>query len=558
MAITEARPQAAPGGAPHHAAPRQHPIMEWLTTTDHKKIGIMYLVNSFFWFGVAGLLAVFVRSELAQPGEQFFTSQQYNQLFTMHGTTMIFLFVIPMLAGFGNYLVPLQIGALDMAFPRVNALSLWILPLAGILLYSGYLTGAGVPDAGWTSYAPISERASGLGIDLWVTALLLIGTSSILGAVNFIATIFKMRAPGMTMFRMPMFTWTMLVTSLLVLLATPVIASALAMLFIDRNLGGSFFDPSRGGNPIMWQNIFWFYSHPAVYVMILPGMGIVSEILPVFSRKPLFGYKAFVFATVGIGALGFSVWAHHMFTTGAVLLPFFSIMTFLIAVPTGVKMFNWIGTMWKGKLSFPTPMLFAVGFLTMFLIGGIDGVAMASPPVDFHFQDTYWVVAHIHYVLFGGSVFAVYAGLYFWWPKFTGKKLNEGLGKLHFWMHFIGFNVTFMVMHLLGLVGMPRRIADYLPSANWGPMNTLSTVGAFLIAFSTVPFLANVILTARRKDRDPEDPWEANSLEWYTTSPPPAHNFDSLPPIRSERPLFDLRHAEEVAVHSDATTTGAR
>jgi cytochrome c oxidase subunit 1 len=287
-------------------------------------------------------------------------------------------------------------------------------------------------------------------------------------------------------------------------------------------------------------------------------MGIVSEILPVFSRKPLFGYKAFVFATVGIGALGFSVWAHHMFTTGAVLLPFFSIMTFLIAVPTGVKMFNWIGTMWKGKLSFPTPMLFAVGFLTMFLIGGIDGVAMASPPVDFHFQDTYWVVAHIHYVLFGGSVFAVYAGLYFWWPKFTGKKLNEGLGKLHFWMHFIGFNVTFMVMHLLGLVGMPRRISDYLPSANWGSMNTLSTVGAFLIAFSTVPFLANVILTARRKDRDPEDPWEANSLEWHTTSPPPAHNFDSLPPIRSERPLFDLRHAEEVAVHSDATTTGAR
>jgi cytochrome c oxidase subunit 1 len=557
MAITEARPEAAPPGGGPQAAPRRHPIMEWLTTTDHKKIGIMYLVNSYFWFGVAGLLAVFMRSELARPGQQFFDSAQFNQLFTMHGTTMIFLFIIPMLAGFGNYIVPLQIGALDMAFPRVNALSLWMLPLAGLLLYSGYLAGS-VADAGWTTYAPIGERTSGIGIDLWVVALLLIGTSSILGGVNFITTIFKMRAPGMTMFRMPMFTWTMLVTSLLVVLATPVIASALCMLFIDRNLGGSFFDPSRGGNAILWQNVFWFYSHPAVYVMILPGMGIVSEILPVFSRKPLFGYKAFVFATVGIGALGFSVWAHHMFTTGAVLLPFFSFMTFLIAVPTGVKMFNWIGTMWRGKLSFTTPMLFAIGFLAMFLVGGIDGVAMASPPVDFHLQDTYWVVAHIHYVLFGGSVFAVYAGLYYWWPKWTGKKLNETLGKVHFWMQFIGFNITFAPMHLVGLFGMPRRVSDYLPSAGWEGINTLETAGAFLIAFSTVPFLANVLVTSRRKDRDPEDPWEANSLEWYTSSPPPAHNFDSLPPIRSERPLFDLRHADEVAVHPDATRTGAR
>jgi cytochrome c oxidase subunit 1 len=559
MAITEARPEAATSGSPAIGYQR-HPIWEWLTTTDHKKIGIMYLVNSYIFFGVAGLLAMFIRTELAQPGTQFFNEQQFNELFTMHGTTMIFLFVIPILAGFANYIVPLQIGALDMAFPRVNALSFWMLPLAGVILYSGYLVG-GTACAGWTEYPPLSEQgctgatSGGIGADLWIIALLLIGTSSILGAVNFITTIFNMRAPGMTMFRMPMFCWTMLVTSLLVLLATPVFASALVMLLIDRNLGGSFFDPTNGGIAVMWQNIFWFYSHPAVYVMVLPGMGIVSEILPVFSRKPLFGYKAFVFATAGIGALGFSVWAHHMFATGTVLLPFFSLMTFLIAVPTGVKFFNWISTMWKGKLTFATPMLFAVGFLTMFLIGGVDGVFLASPPVDFALHDTYWVIAHIHYVLFGGSVFAVYAGFYYWFPKFTGKKLNEGLGKLHFWLQFIGFNLTFFPMHILGLLGMPRRVQDYLPLHDWTGINQLETLGAYIIAVSTAPFLANIVLTMRRKTRDQENPWDANTLEWATSSPPPPHNFDSLPEIHSERPLFDLHHADELAVHADATTT---
>jgi cytochrome c oxidase subunit 1 len=560
MAITQARPQAAADAA-HGISPRRHPIAEWLTTTDHKKIGIMYLVNSYFWFGVAGLLAVFVRAELAQPGTQFFGEERYNQLFTMHGTTMIFLFVIPILAGFGNYIVPLQIGALDMAFPRVNALSFWMLPLAGIVLYSSYLLG-GPADAGWTQYAPLSEgvgaQGNSIGIDLWIIALLLVGTASILGAVNFITTIFNMRAPGMTMFRMPLFTWTILVTSLLVLLATPVFTSALVMLLIDRNLGGSFFNPANGGIAVLWQNVFWFYSHPAVYVMVLPGMGIISDVLPVFSRKPLFGYKAFVFATAGIGALGFSVWAHHMFVTGQVLLPFFSIMTFLIAVPTGVKFFNWIATMVKGEITFSTAMLFAVGFLTMFLIGGIDGVFLASPPVDFALTETYWVVAHIHYVLFGGSVFAVYAGFYYWFPKFSGRKLKEGLGKLHFWLQFIGFNMTFFSMHILGLLGMPRRIQDYAPLKDWIGLNQFQTAGALLIALSTAPFLANVVMTLRRKDRDPEDPWEANTLEWYTTSPPPAHNFDSLPEIHSERPLFDLRHADELTVDPDATTTGAR
>ncbi|MFL5793786.1 MAG: cytochrome c oxidase subunit I [Actinomycetota bacterium] len=560
MAITEARPEAAADQA-HGVSPRRHPIVEWLTTTDHKKIGIMYLVNSYFWFGVAGLLAVFIRAELAEPGTQFFGEERYNQLFTMHGTTMIFLFIIPILAGFGNYIVPLQIGALDMAFPRVNALSFWMLPLAGITLYSSYLLG-GPADAGWTEYAPLSEgvgaQGNSIGIDLWIVALLLVGTASILGAVNFITTIFNMRAPGMTMFRMPLFTWTILVTSLLVLLATPVFTSALVMLLIDRNLGGSFFNPANGGIAILWQNVFWFYSHPAVYVMVLPGMGIISDVLPVFSRKPLFGYKAFVFATAGIGALGFSVWAHHMFVTGQVLLPFFSIMTFLIAVPTGVKFFNWIATLVKGQITFSTAMLFAIGFLTMFLIGGIDGVFLASPPVDFALTETYWVVAHIHYVLFGGSVFAVYAGFYYWFPKFSGRKLKEGLGKLHFWLQFIGFNLTFFSMHILGLLGMPRRIQDYAPLKDWVGLNQLQTAGALLIALSTAPFLANVVMTIRRKDRDPEDPWEGNTLEWYTTSPPPAHNFDSLPEIHSERPLFDLRHADELTVHSDATTTGAR
>src|SRR6478672_7179699 len=521
-------------------------LYEWVTTTDHKRIGILYIVNSFIFFFLGGLLALGIRTELARPGLQLVgDAALYNQLFTMHGSVMIFLFIIPILAGFGNYVVPLQIGAPDMAFPRINALSFWMLPLGGILLFLGFVTG-GAAQAGWTSYTPLSEdmplAATGTGQDLWIMALVLIGTSSILGSVNFLVTIFKMRAPGMTLFRMPILVWTVLVTSVLVLMATPVFTSALIMLFIDRNYGGHFFDPSTGGNAILWQNVFWFYSHPAVYIMVLPAMGIISEVLPVFSRKPLFGYKAFVFATAAIGALGFSVWAHHMFTTGAVYLPFFSFMTFLIAVPTGVKMFNWILPMWRGRLSFATRLLFALGFLTMFLIGGINGAFSAAVPVDFALHDTYWVVAHLHYVLFGGSVFGVMAGLYYWFPKMTGRMLDERLGKIQFLIMFVGFNLTFFPMHQLGLMGMPRRIADYASNAGWNDLNLAASIGGFMIAASMLPLIWNVFSSLRGGRIAGDDPWEANTLEWATSSPPPPYNFDHLPEIRSERPLFDVRH----------------
>jgi cytochrome c oxidase subunit I len=532
--------------APATSATYRGGLYDWLTTTDHKKIGIMYVINSFIFFMIGGVLALGVRAELAQPGLQFLKDEHlYNELFTMHATLMIFMFIIPMLAGLGNYAVPLMIGAPDMAFPRINALSLWMLPLAGILLLSGFLSG-GTAVAGWTSYPPLSEdgplRSPGAGQDLWIVGVILIGTSSILGGINFLVTIFKMRAPGMTLFRMPIMVWTVLVTSVLVVMATPVITSALVMLFIDRNYGGTFFLPEFGGSAVLYQNIFWFYSHPAVYVMVLPAMGVISEVLPVFSRKPLFGFKAFIFATAGIGALGFSVWAHHMFTTGAVFLPFFSLMTFMIAVPTGVKMFNWVFTLFRGQLTFSTPLIFAIGFLTMFLIGGINGAFSASVPVDFALHDTYWVVAHLHYVLFGGSVFGVFAGIYYWFPKMTGRMLDEGLGKVQFVLMFIGFNLTFFPMHMLGLAGMPRRIADYSSNAGWNDWNLAATIGGFLIAASILPFLWNVFVSLRNGKIAGDDPWEGNTLEWATSSPPPPYNFDHLPEIRSERPVFDARH----------------
>ncbi|MEP7215549.1 MAG: cytochrome c oxidase subunit I [Anaerolineaceae bacterium] len=516
-------------------------VLDWITTVDHKKLGILYLYTSLFFFAVGGVLALLVRTQLAVADNHFVDNHVYNQIFTMHASAMLFLFIIPIWAGFGNYLVPLQIGALDMAFPRINALSYWLFPPAGLIMFSGFLVNGGAAQAGWTAYSPLAKTL-GTGMDLWIIAVAMLGVSSTIGAANFLVTMFRMRAPGMTMFRMPIFCWTMLVTSVLSLLATPVLASALVMIFIDRNFGGNFFDPNGGGNAVLWQNVFWFYSHPAVYIMILPGMGIVSEILPVFSRKPLFGYKAFIFATMGIGALGFSVWAHHMFTTGAVLKPWFGFMTGLIGVPTGVKMFNWLGTLWRGQITFEPPMLFALGFLSMFLIGGINGAFSAAVPVDFAIHDTYFVVAHIHYVLFGGSVFAVFGGLYYWFPKIWGRKLNERMGQLHFALMFIGFNLAFFPMHLLGLDGMPRRIATYNDYNNWQTLNMISTMGAFLIGVSMFPFIAAVVMAFLRPKDQPNDPWEANTLEWATTSPPPVHNFDEIPEIHSERPLFDLRH----------------
>ncbi|HET7686657.1 MAG TPA: cytochrome c oxidase subunit I [Candidatus Limnocylindria bacterium] len=540
MATTTLTPQAE--------SYRRSWVLDWLTTVDHKKIGILYIVNSFLFFFAAGILALVIRTELMVPGLQFLDEPTYNQAFTMHGTIMIFLFVVPILSGFANYIVPLMLGAPDMAFPRINALSFWMLPLGGGLIFSGYLFG-GAAAEGWTGYAPLTSDAerfsASVGTDLWILGLVFVGTSSILGSVNFITTIFKMRAPGMTLFRMPIFVWTVLVTAVLILLATPVLTAGLIALFIDRNYGGSFFDPAAGGNPILWQHIFWFFGHPEVYIVILPAMGVVSEILPVFSRKPLFGYRAFVYATVGIGLLSFSVWAHHMFTTGKVFLPFFAFMTTLIGIPTGVKMFNWMATMWRGSISFTTPMLFAIGFITMFLIGGISGVMLASPAIDFHMQDTYFVVAHLHYVFFGGSVFGIFAASYFWFPKMFGRRLNERLGKIHFWIHFIGFNLAFFPMHSLGILGMPRRVADYSPDAGWTIYNLVSTVGAFMIAVSIIPFLINVVATLINGERVGDDPWEANTLEWATTSPPPPYNFDTLPPIRSERPVFDLRHKHD-------------
>ncbi|MEO6714861.1 MAG: cytochrome c oxidase subunit I [Mycobacteriales bacterium] len=538
-------------------AKKRSAVLDYLTTTDHKKIGVMYLWFSFGMFLVGGLFALIVRTQLANPDGGFVDRDTYNQMFTMHGSIMLFLFIIPIWNGWGNYIVPLQIGALDMAFPRINALSFWMLPVGAVTILSGYFTKDGFAANGWTEYQPIASshaqaQSPGSGTDLWIIGVLIITIASSLGAINFLVTIFKMRAPGMTMFRMPVFTWNIAVTSILALLAAPVLMSALSMAFIDRNYGGSFFDPNFGGDAILWQNLFWFYSHPAVYIMILPAFGLISEVLPVFSRKPLFGYKAFVFATMAIGALGFSVWAHHMFTTGAVLLGFFAFMTSLIAIPTGVKFFNWLATLWRGQLSFPPPMVFALGFLSMFLIGGINGMFTAQPPIDYALHDTYWVVAHIHYVLFGGSVFAVYSAFYFWFPKVTGRFLNERLGYIHFALTFLGFNLTFFPMHLLGLAGMPRRIAEYAQNPQWQGANVTATVGAFLIAISTLPFIYNVLRSMRYGAPAGSDPWEGNSLEWWTTSPPPVYNFASLPPIRSERPVLDMRLEAEARARLEA------
>jgi len=531
-------------------------VVKWITSTDHKTIGYMYLATSFFFFVIGGLMALLIRAELFEPGLQVVQSnEQYNQLFTMHGTIMLLLFATPLFAGFANVIMPLQIGAPDVAFPRVNMFAYWLYLFGGLIATAGFLTPQGAASFGWFAYAPLSNAiySPGLGADLWVFGLALGGFGTILGAVNFITTIVTMRAPGMTMFRMPIFTWNTLVTSMLVIIAFPPFASALLALGADRVLGAQIFNPDHGG-AILWQHLFWFFGHPEVYIIALPFFGIISEIIPVFSRKPLFGYHGMVYATIAIAALSVSVWAHHMYVTGAVLLPFFAFMTMLIAVPTGVKFFNWIGTMWRGKISLDTPMLWAIGFLITFLFGGLTGVILSAPTLDFPVSDSYFVVAHFHYVVFGTVVFAMFAGFYFWWPKMTGKMLNEPLGKLHFWLLFIGFHATFLVQHWLGARGMPRRYVDYLPEDGFTWMNQLSTAGSFLLAISTLPFLWNVYRTARKAPKVTiDDPWEyGNSLEWATSCPPPRHNFTSIPRIRSERPAFDLHHPEVAKIDQAA------
>jgi cytochrome c oxidase subunit 1 len=521
-------------------------IVGWLTTTDHKRIGHLYLITTFVWFLFGGLLALIMRAELARPGLQFVSVEQYNQLFTMHGTIMLLMFATPLFVGFANVIMPLQIGAADVAFPRMNMLSYWLYIFGALMATAGFLTPGGAASFGWTAYAPLSstEFSPGLGSDLWVMGLAVSGIGTILGGVNFITTILCMRAPGMTMFRMPIFTWNVLLTSILVLLAFPPFAAALLGLQADRRFGALIFAPENGG-AMLWQHLFWFFGHPEVYILALPFFGIVTEILPVFSRKPVFGYKGLIAATIAIAALSVAVWAHHLYATGQVFLPFFSFMTFLIGVPTGVKFFNWIGTMWGGSVSFDTPMLWVLGFLITFLFGGLTGIILASPPLDFAVSASYFVVAHFHYVIFGTVVFAMFGGFYFWWPKMTGRMLNEPLGKIHFWTLFFGFHITFLIQHWLGIVGMPRRYADYLATDGFTGMNMISTVGAFLLAFSNIPFFVNVWITRKSPLVGVDDPWGyGGSLEWATSCPPPRHNFTSIPRIRSERPAFDLHHPE--------------
>jgi cytochrome c oxidase subunit I len=518
----------------------------WLSSTDHKVIGHMYLITSFFFFLSAGIMALLVRAQLLGPDQHLMSDQQYNELFTMHGAIMLLLFATPLFVGFANELLPLQIGAPDVAFPRLNLLSYYLFLFGGLIVLSGFLAPGGAASFGWYAYAPLNGApfSPGMGSDLWIMGLALSGLGTILGAVNFTTTIFCMRAPGMTMFRMPIFTWNALLTSILVLLAFPVLAAALLVLEAGRRLGAQVFTAASGG-ALLWQHLFWFFGHPEVYILALPFFGIATEIIPVFSRKPLFGYKTLIAATISIAGLSMTVWAHHMFSTGAVLLPFFSFMSLLIAIPTGIKFFNWAGTMWRGQLTFEAPMLYAIGFLVTFLFGGITGVILASPPMNFAVTDSYFVVAHFHYVLAGTVLFAMFAGFYFWWPKMTGKMLSPRLGKVQFWLMFTGFHMTFLVQHWTGVQGQVRRTANYpdLPG-DVTTLNIISTVGSWILALSILMFLWNVYVTSRFGQKvTGEDPWGyASSLEWATSCPPPRHNFYRMPRIRSERPAFDLHY----------------
>jgi cytochrome c oxidase subunit 1/cytochrome c oxidase subunit I+III len=519
------------------AAPQTERLLSWIATVDHKRVGILYLVTTLFFFCVGGIEAMLMRLQLARPENAFLSPEAYNQLFTMHGTTMVFLVVMPLLTGFANYLVPLMIGAHDVAFPRLNALSYWLLLFGGLLLYFSFIAG-GAPNAGWFSYPPLSEHqySSSPGVDYWALSLLVLGIGTIVSAVNLIVTIVTMRRESLAVGRLPLFVWMVLVNSFLMLAALPALNASLVMLLVDRILGGHFFVPTGtstgvtgGGSPILWQHFFWSFGHPEVYIMVLPAFGIISEVIPVFSRKPIFGYEFVAGSTVAIALLSYGVWAHHMFAVGLghAMDSAFSAASLLIAVPTGVKIFNWIATMWGGSIRFTTSMLFAIGFLVMFTMGGVTGVMVAVVPIDWQVTDTYFIVAHMHYVLFGGTAFAVMAGVYYWFPKMSGRMLDERLGQVHFWLTVIGFNLTFFDQHLLGLMGMPRRVFTYPALPWWGALNMLSTIGAALLGLSVLVFLWNVMVSVRHGAVAGDNPWNGWTLEWSTTSPPPAWNFDS-------------------------------
>jgi cytochrome c oxidase subunit 1 len=551
MTVVAERGHVVHDPAEHHEGPTG--LLKWMTSTDHKVIGMNYMYTSLIMFLLAGLMALAIRLQLTSPtgGVLDLSNQQFDELFTMHGSIMLYLFAGPFaFGGLANYIVPLQVGAPDMAFPRLNALSYWLYLSGSITMVLGFLTAGGAAAFGWVGYAPLSEAtfSPGAGPDLWILAIGLTGFSAIFTGVNLVTTIFYLRAPALTMFRLPLFTWAMLVTAILILIAFPILTAAMVMLFADRHFGTHIYTVAGGGVPVLYQNLFWFFGHPEVYILALPYFGIVSEVIPVFSRKPMFGYKGMVFATMAIAALSTGVWAHHMFTTGTVLLPFFSLLSLLIAVPTGIKFFNWIGTMWRGQIHFAVPMLFCIGFLFAFLMGGLTGVMLASPPIDFATHDTYFVVAHFHQVLFGTAVFAGFAGFYYWYPKFTGRMLRESLGKTHFWLMFIGFWVTFMPQYVLGLWGMPRRVATYNPGLGWQTLNIVSSVGAMMIGLSFVFLLVNVWVSWRKPVAAGDNPWDGHTLEWFATSPPVHHNFERLPAVRSERPVWDFHHPDDIAI----------